>query len=165
MYSRLAQTTTIMRLEINLKNIEQIAKQKEAENIAFQAYLKDQDSKKIDKIVHRLYEEIASEIDCVDCGNCCQNLRPIASEKELSRFVEPKDIEDFMYLKSFPCKYHKDKKCTVYSDRPEECRSYPYLHEDKFVTRTCGVLQNYDICPIVFNVFELLKTELGWSYK
>jgi len=154
-----------MRLETNIKNIAQIAKLKEDENISFQTYLKVQDSEKIDEIVHRLYEEIALKIDCVDCGNCCQNLRPIASEKELNRFVEPKDIEAFMYLKSFPCKYHKNKKCTDYTNRPEECRSYPYLHEDKFVTMTYSALQNYEICPIVFNVFELLKIELAWRYN
>jgi len=27
------------------------------------------------------------------------------------------------------------------------------------------VLQNYEICPIVFNVFELLKKELVWINK
>jgi len=154
-----------MRLEINIKNIAQIAKLKEDENISFQSYLKGQDSEKVDEIVHRLYEEIAPQIDCLNCGNCCLNLRPLATNKELSRFVEPKDIEAFKYLESFPCKFLKDKKCTVYSDRPEECRSYPYLHKDKFITRTYGVLQNYEICPIVFNVFELLKIELEWSNK
>ena len=154
-----------MRLEINIKNIEQISKLKEDENISFQTYLKGQDSEKIDKIVHRLYEEIIHQIDCQDCGNCCQNLRPIATYKELSKFVEDKNIEAFKYLKSIPCKNHKDKKCTDYLNRPEECRSYPYLHEDKFITKTYGVLQNYEICPIVFNVFELLKIELVWCYK
>ena len=155
----------IMRLEINLKNIVQIAKLKEDENISFRTYLNGQDSEKIDKIVHRLYEAILPQIDCVECGNCCLNLRPVASDKELSRFVEPENIEAFKYLKGFPCKYIKDKKCTIYSDRSEECREYPYLHRDKFITRTHGVLQNLEICPIVFNVFELLKIELGWTYK
>jgi hypothetical protein len=165
LYTSVAKTTTIMKLEINLKNIEQIAKLKEDENISFRSYLKVQDSEKVDEIVHRLYEEIAPQIDCLNCGNCCLNLRPIATDKVLSLFVEPKDIEAFKYLKSFPCKNLCDKKCTVYSVRPEECRSYPYLHKDEFVTRTYGALQNYEICPIVFNVFELLKKELMWINK
>ena len=154
-----------MRLEINLSNIAQIAKQKEDENISFGSYLKDQDFKKVDKIVHRLYEEIAPQIDCLDCGNCCQNLRPIATDEELSVFVEPENIEAYKYLKGFPCKHLDGKKCTIYSGRPEECRSYPYLHRDKFVDRPHEVLQNYEICPIVFNVFELLKKELVWINK
>ncbi|MCZ4695344.1 YkgJ family cysteine cluster protein [Ancylomarina euxinus] len=154
-----------MKLEIDLKKIEQIAKQKEAENISFNSYLKDQDSEKIDQIVHRLYQEVMSEIDCRDCGNCCQNLRPIASRKELSKFVADENIEAFMYLKSIPCMHHKDKKCTDYLNRPEECRLYPYLGEDHFIKKTYSTIQNYEICPHVFNVLELLKIELNWSYK
>lgn len=153
----------IMKLEIDLKNIEQIAKRKEAENISFRTYLKGQNSEKIDKIVHRLNEDITPKIDCLDCGNCCMNLRPIVSE--VSRFAEAENIEAVKYLKSFPCKYIKDKKCTIYSDRFEECREFPYMHRDKFITRLHGVLQNYEICPIVFNIYEHLKIELGWRYK
>ncbi len=154
-----------MKLEENIKKIEQIARQKAKENRAFRSYLEGLDSEKIDKIVHRIYEEIVSQIDCTACGNCCMNLRPEASHMELSRFVEEKDIEAFMYLKGFPCKYLKEKKCTDYLNRPEECRSYPYMDRDEFVKRIPGVLQNYEICPIVFNVFELLKIELGWRYE
>jgi len=154
-----------MKLEINTKKIKHIAKEKEEENISFHSYLQGQDSEKVDEIVHRLYEEIVHQIDCTECGNCCLNLRPVVSDKELNKFVEPKNIEAFKYLESFPCKSIKDKKCTIYLDRHEECREYPYLHQNNFVKRSLGVLQNYEICPIVFNVFELLKTELGWRNR
>ncbi len=154
-----------MRLETNLKNIAQIAKLKQNENTAFSRFLKDQDIEKVDGIVHRLYEEIEPQIDCLECGNCCQNLRPIATDKELRPFVEPKDIEAFKYLMSFPCKNLNGKKCTIYSERPEECREYPYMHRNKYVERTHEILQNYEICPIVFNIFELLKKELDWNNK
>lgn len=151
-----------MNLEINLKKIEQTSQVKQTENISFGNYLKVQNSEKIDKIVHQLNDKIADQIDCVSCGNCCQNLRPVATDKVLSIFVEPENIEAFKYLKSFPCKNLCDKKCSIYTDRPEECRSYPYLDRAKFITRTHEVLQNYEICPIVFNVFEQLKKELEW---
>lgn len=152
-----------MRLEINLENIVLIAKRKEDENISFRTYLNAQDSEKIDEIVHRLYEDIEPQIDCVECGNCCLNLRPIVSD--VSKFVEPENIEAYKYLHHFSCKNIKDKKCMIYLERFEECREYPYLHRDKFITRTQGVLTNYEICPIIFNVFELLKIELGWTYE
>lgn len=161
----LAQTISLMKLETDLKNIEQFAKLREAENVAFQAYLKNQDSKKIDEIVHRLYEDVQIKIDCRDCGNCCQNLRPIASHKELSKFIAEENIESFMYLERMPCQHHKDKKCTDYLNRPEECRLYPYLGEDHFITKTYSAIQNYEICPHVFNVLELLKIELDWHYN
>jgi len=152
-------------LESDLQKIEQLAKEKLDENIAFQAYLKTQDSLKIDEIVHRLYKEVESEIDCKDCGNCCQNLRPIASHKELSKFVAEENIESFMYLESMPCMHHKNKECTDYLNRPEECRLFPYLDQHNFISKTYSAIRNYGICPHVFNVIEGLKTELKWDYR
>jgi Fe-S-cluster containining protein len=51
-------------------------------------------------------------------------------------------------------------QCRVYEHRPKACRSYPHLHKKDFVSRLVGVLWNYSICPMVFNVFERLKDEL-----
>lgn len=154
-----------MALETNLDNIQQIAQQKGSENLSFRDFLKEQHSDNVDMIVHQLYEDTISQINCLECANCCQNLRPIASNEALSIYVEEKDIENFKYLMSFPCKNLTEKKCSIYSDRPEDCRSYPYLHKNEFVTGILGMLQNYAICPIVFNVFELLKIEFGWRSK
>ncbi len=154
-----------MKLEINLKNIQEIAQLKKDENLSFRNFLKLQDYDKVDAIVQRLDKEITPRIDCMKCGNCCLNLRPIASAEVLSKFVEEKDIRDFMYLLSFPCTHVKDKKCTKYLDRPDECREYPYLDKTDFVSRIVGMLLNYELCPIVFNVIEYLKIELGWRYK
>jgi len=153
------------KLEIDLKYIEQLSKERSAENMAFQTYLKKQDSVKIDEIVHRLYKEVENEIDCRDCGNCCQNLRPIASYKEMKPFVAEENIESLMYAESIQCMHHKNKVCTDYMNRPEECRLFPYLGEDNFIEKTYSAIINYRICPHVFNVFELLKTELEWDYK
>jgi len=169
-----------MKIETNINTIHQIAHRKKNENLSFRSFLKGQEFDKVDKIVHKLYKEVSSQIDCLKCGNCCLNLRPLVTDEELRRLAnidkvtlsefEEKHIthdnfENFKYLKSIPCKYLKDKKCMVYSDRPEECRSYPYLHKDMFISRTLGVLNNYEICPIVFNVFELLKLKLGWKRR
>ena len=32
--------------------------------------------------------------------------------------------------------------------------------EEEFVFRLIGVIENYEVCPIVFNVYEQLKDEL-----
>lgn len=154
-----------MQLEINLQNIKLAAQQKQIENRSFHSFLKTQDSDKIDAIVQRLNDEVTPQISCLECGNCCQNLRPIASNEELRKFVAEKDIEDFKYLMSFTCTHLDGKACTKYLERPDECRLYPYMDRNDFVSRILGVLQNYEICPIVFNIFEQLKTELGWRYK
>lgn len=158
-------TLLIVILEINLKIIAETAKQKQQDNTSFAEYLKVQNPEKIDKIVHQLSDIITPKIDCLECGNCCHNLRPIATFEEMSPFVESKNYEAFKYLKGFACKNLDGKACTIYMDRPEECREYPYMHRNKFVTRTNELIQNYEICPIVFNVFEALKKELNWLTK
>jgi Fe-S-cluster containining protein len=154
-----------MKLELNLKNISETAMQKQQENNSFASYLKVQDSEKIDAIMHKLDKEITPKIDCLDCGNCCNNMRPIANDEVLKQFVEPENIEEYKYLREFACKNLDGNACTVYENRPLECREFPYLHRDKFVTRTHELLQNYEICPIIFNVLERLKTELKWEGK
>lgn len=154
-----------MKLEINLKNISEAAIQKQQENNSFATYLKVQDSEKVDAIMHKLSNEITPKIDCLDCGNCCNNLRPPANEEILKQFVAPENMQKYKYAREFSCKNLDGNACKIYENRPLECREFPYLHRDKFVTRTHELLQNYEICPIVFNVFEQLKTELKWEDK
>lgn len=154
-----------MQLEVDLKKIQQITKQKEEENLSFHNFLKAQDSGKIDAIVQRLDKEVTPLISCLECGNCCLNLRPIATDEILGKFVPEKDIDSVRYEMSFACSHLDGKKCTIYEERHNECRSFPYLDKDGFVKRFLGMLQNYEICPIVFNTIELLKKELDWKYK
>ena len=154
-----------MKLEINLKIIAETAKEKNEENRSFAAYLKQQNVEDVDRVAHRLSEEITDTVDCVACGNCCNNLRPIATREEVGKFVVEEKIDEFLYLERFSCKNlgADAKSCTTYLDRPQECRDFPYMDRNNFAKRTLGILQNYEICPIVFNVYESLKDEFKWK--
>jgi Fe-S-cluster containining protein len=154
-----------MSLQTNITSIALISKQKKEENAEFKAYLKEKNVKEIDTIVHGLSDKITPQIDCTACGNCCANLRPTATREEVGKFAKEEEIDKYMYAESFSCKNLNDKKCTAYAERPQECRSYPYMDRDNFINRTTGILQNYAVCPIVFNIFESLKKELKWSYQ
>jgi len=164
-----------MFLELDLEKIKRFAEPNEEKNWRFRAFLKFDDDRKIDRIVHGLYQKISEEIDCTQCGNCCRELRPLLSKKEvklLANFINmPEDKfrehytefnhdENKLRLKATPCPFLNDKKCTVYECRPADCRSFPHLHKRDFTTRLINVLQNYSICPIVFNVYEQLKSEM-----
>jgi len=169
-----------MKIELDLNVIKKNSKIKEDENFEFRSFLKGQDPDEIDKIVHELYSEVLEYVDCTKCANCCIELETCFKEHELDSltkhlhidkkvFIEqstkPNEFgdEDNYYLNSKPCQFLTDKKCTIYELRPEECNSYPYLHKDKFISRLIGVIQNYEICPIVYNVYELLKKELDFD--
>ena len=166
-----------MKIELDLNIIKKNAKIKENENYWFRSYLKGQSGKKIDRIVHSLYAEVLDHIDCTECGNCCIELETCFQKDEIDRLTKELKIDkeefiaqstnhgddgekDKFYLNDVPCQFLKDKKCTIYALRPEECNSYPYLHKDDFISRLFGVIQNYEICPIVYNVYEMLKRRL-----
>lgn len=161
---------------IDLEKIEELAKHREDKNIEFRAFLKGQDPDKIDETVQRLNFEISSQIDCTTCGNCCMKLKPFISEQDIKilsqrlNFSPQQVMDEYLeidegdqYFKNLPCSFLKDKKCTVYNSRPKACKSFPHLHKPMFISRLWGVIGNYSICPIVFNVFERLKTELNYK--
>ncbi len=166
------------KLEIDLDKIALIDEQKEDENFEFRAFLKGQNKAKIDTIVHRLDKEIRSQIDCQKCGNCCNSLSPSLSEKEIERlsvvlgcsqpdfekqYIEIDASDGAKCLKGTPCGLLNGTSCTVYTDRPEACKSYPFTQLPNFVNRTLGVISNYGVCPIVFNLYERLKVELAFK--
>ena len=73
------------------------------------------------------------------------------------------DDEPGWQMKGTPCPFQENNRCTVYEDRPQDCRGYPYLHKPGFNCRTIGMIERTFICPIVFNVMEELKEELKFD--
>jgi uncharacterized protein len=178
---RMGQSTTTIKdnkIETNLIRIRTLSRKKERENWEFRTFLKGEiTSKMLDSVVHRLYQEIVAEIDCTDCANCCREITPVLEQEDIEAFAQglrilPKELTDKYMLKnekgfSFsqaPCQFLHEKRCTNYGARPKDCQSYPHLHKDDMMSRLMGVVENYCICPIVFNVYEGLKREL-WSRK
>jgi Fe-S-cluster containining protein len=150
-------------IDYNLEDIAQIALTRREENSAFRIYLEAQDSEKIDKIVHRLDEKITPQIDCAECGSCCHNVRPIATYEEMKPFVRDEDYETLKYVQGLTCKNLDGTRCTVYLERPEVCKDFPYLDRPEFLSRTVSAFQNYELCPIVYNLIEDMKVELDWK--
>lgn len=166
-----------MRLEKDPARIRQLARERDEENWRFRSFLKqsDMDIEEMDAIVHRIHEEVAGRIDCTECGNCCRRVLPFLSKTDTERLAsglgisvgeladrhfEYNEEEEAFTFNRRPCPFLADDRCSVYEFRPDECRSYPHLHKDEFVFRLMGVVFNYEICPIVFNVYERLKEEL-----
>jgi uncharacterized protein len=127
-------------------------------------------------VVHRLNEEIGARTDCTLCGNCCRslmiNITPAETEGLAQKLKMPVEavkesyIEESMQgayiLKQIPCPFLGGNSCTIYTDRFTECRDFPHLHKPGFTGRLFGMFMNYAICPIVFNVVEVLKKETGF---
>ena len=162
-----------------LSSIKKIAKEKEDENWSFRTFLKGYANKNLDTIVHRLFKKISDQVDCAACGNCCREIQPILKDHDINKLSESLNIpvEQFetifvgadedgkRVLKQIPCPFLVDNKCTHYESRPSDCVSYPHLHKKDFVFRLIGVVNNYSVCPIVFNVYEELKSEVISDYE
>jgi len=161
----------------DLEKIKQSGEEREKENFDFRSWLKMQDPKKIDKMVHRLNQIYSSKIDCTACGNCCIVIRPLVSNKDIKRITRYLNLSEDEFekeyteidnegdrlFKNLPCRFLLNKRCSIYPYRPFECRSYPHLHKKDFTYRLFGVIENYSVCPIVFNVYEDLKLQLGFK--
>jgi len=161
-------------IEINLVRIKTLSRKKEEANWKFRAFLKGIcTSEELDSLVHKLYQEIAAAIDCTTCGNCCREILPALDQEDIERFaqglgISQKELIDQYVVKNeedltfcqIPCPFLHEKRCTNYEARPKDCRSYPHLHKEDMMSRLIGVVENYGICPIVFNVYEALKREL-----
>jgi Fe-S-cluster containining protein len=155
----------------DLSIIRQLGEKNEKVNFRFRSFLKSKDSGRLDRSVQELFYFYSSRIDCTKCGNCCTILKPIIQNSDIKALasITNKSHQDFkidytvtdedgdMYFKDSPCAFLRDKKCTVYDSRPESCRSYPFLDKEDFLSRLLGVIDNYSICPIVFNLYEDLK--------
>ncbi len=170
----------LMYVEMDLVKIKKLAQLKEKDNIRFRSELKqtDMSSADVDKVVHKIYNEVIEQIDCTQCANCCNVLKPTLDDNDIRRFVSSLDMEEKDFRKRYiettesdddgrnyefnalPCPFLVDNKCSNYDNRPENCRSFPNLHKDDFTSRLWGVINNYEVCPIVFNVYEELKSEL-----
>jgi hypothetical protein len=162
-------------LEQDLSVISEYGEINEYENEEFQFYLEGQDPNEVDERVNRLFEEVDTEIDCMECANCCKKQSPIIQESELWNIsdyfqMDPETFKekyitfdgDQMIMKQNPCIFLKDNLCSIYEFRPFDCASYPHLDQRGIVFKLPAIMGNYSVCPIVFNVIENLKKEMDF---
>jgi Fe-S-cluster containining protein len=165
-----------MHLQTDPKMVAKLAEEREDANWCFRTFLKGIDLKieEIDAIVHRHYQDVARQIDCCACGNCCREVLPTLDDADVRRLsaglgTTPEEIiaryltrdeDGDLTFNRRPCPFLSGNLCRVYEYRPDMCRSYPHLHKEDFVFRLAQAVSNCSICPIAFNVYERLKAEL-----
>jgi Fe-S-cluster containining protein len=145
---------------------------KAAENAkAYRRFLEKADRRQVLTRLPDLHEEAFRHADCLSCANCCRNYSPrfkTPDIKRLSRALRMREgvfIETYLRLdedgdyvvKSTPCPFlGADNRCSVYEDRPSDCRRFPYTDEDVLVKRPAITLKNASFCPAVHWVLERL---------
>lgn len=161
----------------NLTEIQQLAADKQTENEAFRAYLSGLEGDQVDDKVAQLNTEIEATINCRSCGNCCKSLMIVVENDEADIVAEQlgetrisfdekyleKGTNGMMLINNMPCHFLRDNSCTIYEHRFAGCREFPALHIAGINKRLFTIFMHYDRCPIIFNVFELLKKETGFT--
>ena len=151
-----------------LKNWEK--KSKERQKI-YKNYLQRASKNTVLRQLPDYHEEAFSKVDCLQCANCCKNFSPrfkTPDIKRLSKLLRMRE-SDFIetYLKvdedgdyvanTSPCPFlGADNYCSIYEDRPSDCRRFPYTDEDVIFKRQPLTLKNSSFCPITYYVLEKL---------
>jgi Fe-S-cluster containining protein len=166
-----------LQLQTSLIVIAQSAEVKQKENLEFSEQLKQMNGEEVDAAVYLLYQAIAPQIDCTQCGNCCKSLMVNITTEEANRaakhlhmsreafdeqYVE-KGSHELMIMNRMPCAFLNNNACTIYEHRFAGCREFPALHLPDFTKRLFTVMMHYDRCPIIYNVMEELKIKTRFT--
>lgn len=137
----------------------------------YKQFLQWADKNKVLKALPDLHEEAFEKIDCLQCANCCKNYSPRFKTPDVKRiskllkmresdFIEKYlrvDAEGDFVVNTKPCPFlGTDNFCSIYDDRPSDCRRFPYTDEDVFIKRKELTLKNSSFCPITYYVLERL---------
>jgi Fe-S-cluster containining protein len=171
-----------MEIELDLDWIEKLYEERLRENYHFRYFLKGGrvPDEEIDRMVNELYRDISSAIDCTKCSKCCRIKQAgldgedieilsqgigISSDEFRRSYLEKGEEENLLYINKVPCPFLNEGYCSHYESRPKVCREYPHLDKGDFTIRMMGLIEEYPLCPIVFNVIEQLKIRLGYEYR
>jgi Fe-S-cluster containining protein len=137
----------------------------------YKTYLNKINLKKAIPKLPQLHDLAFEKVDCLSCGNCCKGYSPrfkTPDIKRISKYVglrEGSFIDKYLkidsdgdyVLQQTPCPFlGSDNYCSIYAERPSDCRRFPYTDEDVFVKRTAITLKNVSFCPAAYFVIEKL---------
>ncbi len=170
-------------VSVKVDKLKSLARQAEAGNREFRAFIKGRctmPDEELDRLVARMTDEVRAGVDCAACARCCRELAPMFGDGDRQRLARrlKMTVEQFkgrclVYeedadgrgwrMKAMPCLFLEGGRCSVYEDRPVECREYPYLDKGNFSCRMLTILERTFTCPIVYEVLERLKEHFGFA--
>lgn len=118
-----------------------------------------------------LHEEAIAKIDCLQCANCCKNYSPRFKTPDIKRISKHLRMRESEFIEKYlvvdedgdfvvnikPCPFlGADNFCSIYEERPSDCRRFPYTDEDVIIKRKELTLKNSSFCPITYYVLEKL---------
>ena len=156
-------------MKIDLEEVKQEAKRKRKARIKFIERSKNKKEIQLDHLFKVKHDEVFKEINCLSCSNCCKNVGPLFTDKDIERiskhnkmkpgvFTEKylkMDEEGDFVLKSLPCSFlGKDNYCSIYEIRPKACKEYPHTNMKGQRKLMKLHVKNDELCPAVNEIFN-----------
>jgi len=142
----------------------------------YKQFLQRADKNQVLKTLPGLHEEAFAKIDCLQCANCCKNYSPRFKTPDIKRISKVLGLRESDFIEKYllvdeegdfivntkPCPFlGTDNFCSIYEDRPSDCRRFPYTDEDVIIKRKELTLKNSTFCPITYYVLEKLILKGG----
>ena len=147
-----------------------VSEKKLDENYRFRTYLKiHADEKALDCQFKKLHAKYFKKEECYHCRNCCKVLGVSMSELELKKLCEHYKLdidklkksvlkEEYGEYVASPCPFlNADNSCQIEDCLPLSCQEYPYTNKDERLYSLLTVVQNSEVCPVVYHILEDLK--------
>ncbi len=138
----------------------------------YKHFLKNPNKNKVLKQLPQLHKEAFSKINCLDCAACCKNYSPRFKTTDIKRISKLLKLRESVFIdkylnldndgdyvaKSAPCPFlGTNNFCSIYENRPSDCKRFPYTDEDILIKRPAITQMNSTFCPAVFYVLEKLQ--------
>lgn len=131
----------------------------------------------LDSMAASIDKEVWQETDCLSCANCCKQMTPTFTSKDVNRIskhlkMSAQDFrEKWLYLdrngdwmnKTTPCQFldKKTNMCGIYEVRPADCAGFPHLTRKKMTDYMQWHKQNIAYCPATFRMVEKLMDRVA----
>ncbi len=129
----------------------------------------------LDEMMCAAHERAFSQINCLDCANCCQTTSPRFTNADISNLARHlgqkprqfaaqylrRDEDGDQVLQSTPCPFlAEDRSCNVYDLRPKACKGYPHTNRSRQRKILDLTLQNASICPAVTQILTEVLSQI-----
>jgi Fe-S-cluster containining protein len=142
----------------------------------YKGFLEKANKNAVLKALPDLHETAFEQVDCLSCGNCCKGYSPRFKTPDIKRISKVLGLRESVFIDKYltidqegdyvliskPCPFlGNDNVCSIYEDRPSDCKRFPYTDEDVFIKRQALTLKNSSFCPVVYVVLEKLCSQVG----
>lgn len=123
----------------------------------------------VDELINTQHQIAFSEINCLDCANCCKTTPALLNQEDIHRISKHLKLDKKSFLQQYtkldddldtvfktsPCVFlANDNTCKIYEIRPFACKDYPHTHRKNQKNILNLSKENYKICPAVAQIFN-----------